>query len=79
MYVYFLGSSPGISVNHRQGVQMSNRVYPRKPRTITDLKEAIREETRAILRSVRKDVMDNFVLRLKTCTELNSGHLEQIL
>ena len=29
-------------------------------------------------RSVCKDVMDNFVLRLKKCTELNGGHLEHI-
>ena len=46
---------------------------------ITGLKEAIREEIRAIPRSVCKDVMDNFVLRLKKCTELNGGHLEQML
>ena len=28
--------------------------------------------------SVCKDVMNNFVLRLKKCTELNGGHLEDI-
>ena len=37
------------------------------------------EEMRPISRSVCKDVMDNFVLRLKKCTELNGDHLEQML
>ena len=54
-------------------------MYQRKPKTITDLKEAIREEMRAISRSVCKNVMNNFVPRLKKCTNLNSCHLEKIL
>ena len=58
---------------------LKDRVYSEKPRTITDLKEAIREEMRAIPRSVCKAVMDNFVLRLKKCNELNGGHLEHML
>ena len=61
------------------GVQISNRVYSRKSRTITDLKEAFREEMRAIPRSVCKDVLDNFVRRVKKCTELNGGHLVHTL
>ena len=69
-----------ISVNHpSQGVQISNHVYSRKSRTITDLKEAIREEMRAIPRSVCKDVMDNFLRRVKKCTELNGSYLEYTL
>ena len=56
-----------------------DRVYAGKPRTITELKEAIREEMRAITNSVCKNVMDNFVLCLKKCTELNGGHLEHML
>ena len=58
---------------------LKDRVYAGKPRTITELKEAIREEMRAITNSVCKNVMDNFVLRLKKCTELNGGHLEHML
>uniref|UniRef100_H2Z2Y6 DUF4817 domain-containing protein n=1 Tax=Ciona savignyi TaxID=51511 RepID=H2Z2Y6_CIOSA len=58
---------------------LKDRVYAEKPRTITELKEAIREEMRAITKSVCKNVMDNFVLRLKKCTELNGGHLEHML
>ena len=34
---------------------------------------------RAIPRFVCKDIRDSFVLRLKNCTELNSGHLEKML
>ena len=58
---------------------LKDRVYAGKPRTITELKEAIREEMRAIPKSVCKNVMDNFVLRMKKCTELNGGHLEHML
>ena len=50
-------------------------MYVEKPRTTTELKEAIREEMRAIPNSFYKNDMDNFVLRLKKCTELNRGHL----
>ena len=74
----FLEAQPMTSL-HKDCEQISIRVYSSKPRTITDLKEAIREEMRAIPRSVYKDVKDNFVLRLKKCTELNGGHLEQML
>ena len=76
---FSFGSPRGNFGKSLQGVQISNRVYSRKPRTITDFKEAIREEMRAIPRYVRKDAMDNFLLRLKKCTELNGGHLEQML
>ena len=44
---------------------LKDRVYAGKPRTITELKEAIREEMKAITNSVCKNVMNNFVLRLK--------------
>ena len=61
-------------------MQISNRVYSGKPRTITGPKEVIREEMmRVIPRSLCNDVMDNFVLRLKKCMELNFSYLEHIL
>ena len=60
-------------------VQISNCVYSGKLRAITELKEAIREQMRAIPRSVCRDVIDNFVPRLKKCTELNGGHLATML
>ena len=53
---------------HKERVQISIHVFSGKPRTIIDLKEAIMEEMRAISRPVCKNVMDNFVLRLKKCT-----------
>ena len=55
-----------------------DRVYAGKSRTITELKEAIREEMRAITNLVCKNVMYNFVLRLKKCTELDGGHPEHM-
>ena len=64
---------------HKCRVQISIHVYSWKLRTITGLKEAIRVEMRAIFWSVCKNVMDNFVLHLKKCTQLNGGHLEQLL
>ena len=58
---------------------LKSKVYANKPRTISELKVAIRDEIRAIPRSVCKDVMKNFVKRLEKCLELNSGHLEHVM
>ena len=44
---------------------LKGRIYTAKPRNITELKEAIEKEMRAITNSVCKNVMDKFVLRLK--------------
>ena len=52
------------------------RVHANKPTNITELKENIREEIRAIPRSVCNSVLLNFAIRLKKCTDLNGGHLE---
>ena len=61
-----------------QFIQFSSRTLLALPRTITDLKEVIREEMRAIPRFLCKDVVDNFVLRLKKCAELSGGYLETL-
>ena len=53
---------------HKDGVQISIHVQSGKPRTIIDLKEAIKEEKRSISRPVCKNVMDNLVLCLKKYT-----------
>ena len=74
-----MGSPQGDFGKSPQGLQISNRVYSRKSRKIADLKEAIREEMRAIPRSLREDVVDSFVQRVKKCTELNGDHLEHTL
>ena len=73
------GSSQGDFDKSPQGVQISNRVYSRKSRTIICLKETIREEMRAIPLFVCRDVMDYFVRRIKKCAELNGGHHEHTL
>ena len=77
--MHFLTRSTKLPM-HKDRLQIPIHVYSGKPRTNTDLKEAIREEMRATSCSaVCKDVMDNFVLRLKKCTELNGGHLKEML
>ena len=48
-------------------MQIVNRVYSRKPRTVTDFKEAVREEMRAIPWSVCKDAMENLMQCFKKC------------
>ena len=54
----FLGGHPqGDFGKSPQGVQISNHMHSGKPRTITNLKKAIREEMRALPRSLCKDVM----------------------
>ena len=55
------------------------RAYTNKSTNITELKENVREEIRVIPRSVCKSVLLNFATRLKKCTDLNGGHLEQVL
>ena len=55
------------------------RAFANKPTSITELKENVREEIRAIPRSVCRSVLLNFAKRLKKCTDLNGGHLEQVL
>ena len=77
--LFLLESFQGDFGKSPQGVQISNRVYSRKPRTIIGLKEVIREDMSVIPRSVCEDVMDSFVRRVKKCTELNGGYLEHAL
>ncbi|KAI6646359.1 hypothetical protein LOD99_9230 [Oopsacas minuta] len=57
---------------------LKDRVYSTKPRTISELKENIKE-IRKIPTTVCKNVMNNLVVRLKKCTELKGGHLEHLL
>ena len=68
--VFLWGSSQGDFDKSPQGVQISNRVYSRKSRTITNLKEATREEMEAIPQSVCEDVMDSFV---RACQEMHGA------
>ena len=75
----FCGDHPSDFGKSPHGVQISNRAYSRKSRTIIFLKETIREEMRAIPLFVCRDVMDNFVRRIKKCTELNGDYHEHTL
>ena len=74
------GDQPQIQI---PGAQIPGANFdPRVLREALDhhwLQEAIKKEMRAISRYVCKNVMDNVVLRLKKCTEMNGGHLEQML
>ena len=47
--------------------------------TTIELKEYIREEIRAIPRSMCKYFMQNFIKRMEKSLELNGGHMEQVL
>ena len=76
--IIFLTANPPRGTHDAQ--RQINSVLNRGVYLLTDLKEAaIREEMRVTSRYVCRNVMDNFVLRLKKCTEPNGGHLEKML
>ena len=58
---------------------LKDKVYANKPQNIVELKDSIKDEIGKIPRSVCKDVMNNFVVRLRKCMELNGEHLEHML
>ena len=61
------------------GGYLKYRAFANKPTNITELKENIMEEIRAIPMSACKSVLLNFAKRLKKCTDLNGRYLEQVL
>jgi hypothetical protein len=59
---------------------LKSRVYTHKPRTLNDLKEAIRQEIRPIDRQLLARVMDDFKKGLKTASKKTVGrHLTNIV
>jgi len=58
---------------------LKSRVYVRKPRTLNDLKEAIRQEIRPIDRQLLALVMDDFKKRLQNCIPDDGRHLTDIV
>jgi hypothetical protein len=50
-------------------------VYEKKPRTIVDLKQNIREEVAAISPNMLQRVMQNFQTRLGECVDNKGCHL----
>ena len=57
---------------------LKDRVYATKPSTLSELKMKIQEEMRNISRTTCKSVMENFVLRMEKCANLNGQHLEHL-
>jgi len=55
-----------------------SRVYAHNPRTLNDLKDAIRQEIRPIHRQLLARVMDDFKERLENCIQ-SDGHLTDII
>jgi len=55
------------------------RVYAHKPRTLNDLKEAIRQEIRPIDRQLLARVMGDFKERLENCIREDGRHLTDII
>ena len=59
---------------------MKSRVYTHKPRTLNDLKEAIRLEIRPIDRQLLARVMDDLKKkRLENCIQEDGRHLTDII
>ena len=58
---------------------LKSRVYTHKPRTLDDLKEAIRQEICPIDRQLLTRVMDDFKKRLENCIQEDGRHLTNII
>ena len=59
---------------------MKSRVYTHKPRTLNDLKEAIRQEIRPIDRQLLARVMDDLKKkRLENCIQEDGRHPTDII
>jgi len=60
---------------------LKSRVYTHKPRTLNDLKEAIRQEIRPIDRQLLARVMDDLKKkkRLENCIQEGGRHLTDII
>jgi len=55
------------------------KVYARRPGTIEQLKEAIRQEVAAIPSAMTRKAMDNFRERLQQCFINNGRHLSDVI
>ena len=61
------------------GGYLKSRVYTHKPRTLNDLKEAIRQEIRPIDHQLLARVMDDFKKRLENYIQEDGRHLTNII
>jgi len=55
------------------------KVYARRPGTVEQLKEAIRQEFAAIPPAMTRKAMDNFSERLQHCVINNGRHLSDVI
>ena len=60
-------------------VYLKPRVYTHKPRTLNDLKEAIRQEIRPIDRQLLARVVDDLKKRLENYIQQDDRHLTDII
>ena len=58
---------------------LKSKVYKNRPRTLSELKENIRVEMRAISPETCRKVMLNFRRRMEQCNLQNGGHFEHLL
>jgi len=58
---------------------LESHVYTHKPRTLSDLKEAIREEMATIYREMLERVCADFQRRLENCIQESGHHLPNII
>jgi len=58
---------------------LKSRFYTHKPRTLNDLKEAIRHEIHPFYRQLLARVMDDFKRRLENCIQEGGCHLTDII
>jgi hypothetical protein len=58
---------------------LKSHVYTHKPRTLSDLKEAIREEVATIDREMLERVYTDFQRRLENCVQESGHHLPDII
>ena len=56
---------------------IKDRVYGRRPSSLTELRDYIKDEVMAVLASCLPDVFSNFERRLQLCLNEHGGHFEQ--
>lgn len=58
---------------------LKSKVYTHRPRSIEELKDAIRQEIAAIPHEMTRRVVDNFRERIRQCVDSNGTHLIDII
>ena len=58
---------------------LKSKVYSNRPRSIEQLKDAIRQEITVIPHEMTRRVIDNFRGRLRQCVDNNGSHLADLI